>query len=144
MATPARTSRVSKNAAPTSSGLDEQSMLALAVGAALVLYLADRWVERHKELAIGAAVGAALVAAATTVIVARLRDRRAARLDPPPPRVVPRAGQRGGLLARPRPFQIPWSAFHQHVIVDGPTGAGKTYTYIEPVLRDFCASTEPA
>jgi hypothetical protein len=144
MATPARTSRVSRNAAPTSAGLDEKSMFALAVGLALAVYCALRFIQQHEALAISAAVLAAVVAAAGVFVIARLRDRRAARLDPPRPGIILGTVKRDGLLARPRPFRIPWSAFHQHVIVDGPTGAGKTFTYIEPVLRGFCATKKPS
>ena len=119
-------------------------MLAFAVGAALAVYCAYRFVEQHKALAIAATLLAALGAAVTLFATARLRDRQAARQDPPRPGIILGTVKRDGLLARPRPFRIPWSAFHQHVIVDGPTGAGKTFTYIEPVLRGFCATKTPS
>jgi hypothetical protein len=30
---------------------------------------------------------------------------------------------------------IPWTAFTQHVLIGGPTGCGKTFTFIAPLLR---------
>ena len=144
MATPARTSRVSRGAGPTAAALDEKATLALAALTALGLYVAYRFAQQHKVLAISATLIGALGAAATVIAVARLRDRRAARQDPPSPGIILGTVKRDGLLARPRPFRIPWSAFHQHVLVDGPTGAGKTFTYIEPVLRGFCATKQPS
>src|SRR5438270_521275 len=83
--------------------------------------------------ACAALLGAALV----THQVARARDRRAARQDPHGGGVIIGEVRRGGRLARPRPYVLPWAAFHEHVIVDGPTGAGKTFTFIEPILRAF-------
>lgn len=74
---------------------------------------------------------------------AGLLDRRARRLDPPSPGVIVGTVKGGWKLARERPFRVPWDAFQQHVLVAGPTGRGKTFTFIEPMLRGLCSRRQP-
>ena len=94
-------------------------------------------------------LGAALMAAVVALgyVTMRVRagwlDRRAARLDPPSPGVIVGTVKGDWKLARPRPFRVPWSAFHQHVLVAGPTGRGKTFTFIQPILRGLCSRRQP-
>ena len=106
---------------------------------AAIVFVGHLVLKRHPLL--GAAVAAALLALGYLVMRARawLLDRRAARLDPPPPGVIVGTDRGDWKLARPRPFRVPWAAFHQHVLVAGPTGRGKTFTFIEPMLRGLCA-----
>jgi type IV secretory pathway TraG/TraD family ATPase VirD4 len=101
----------------------------LLAGAALLL--AARAAAHHPLLVIAIPTMSTLAA----VVTARIRDRLAARAhDPAGPGVVIGTVRAPHLLARPRPFRIPWSSFHQHVLIDGPTGRGKSFTFVSPFL----------
>ncbi len=110
---------------------------------ALVLFVLHCVLTRHPALTVA---GLAVLGGLGYLLMlarARLLDRRAARLDPPSPGVIVGTVQGDWKLARRRPFRVPWAALHQHVLVAGPTGRGKTFTFIEPMLRGLCARRQP-
>jgi hypothetical protein len=119
-------------------------LIYLAVGLIAVLFSVLHLVlTRHTLLALA---GLTLLAGFAYLVLrawAWLLDRRAARLDPPSPGVIVGTVKGDWKLARPRPFRVPWAAFHQHVLVAGPTGRGKTFTFVEPMLRGLCARRQP-
>ncbi len=119
---------------------EETLAIALAIaGVAVGVYLAARWLGGH--VAYLTAGGALLLTASAAGFVARARwrDRRARRQDPTGPGVIVGSIRGDWRLARPRPFYIPWKAVRQHVLVCGPTGRGKSFTFLEPLLRAFVA-----
>ena len=119
-------------------------LIYLAVGlVAVAAFIGHLVLTRHPLLGGAAVAAVALVAYLLMRARARLLDRRAARLDPPSPGVIVGTVQGDWKLARPRPFRVPWAAFHQHVLVAGPTGRGKTFTFIEPMLRGLCSRRQP-
>jgi TraM recognition site of TraD and TraG/Type IV secretion-system coupling protein DNA-binding domain len=121
---------------------DELIYAAVGLIAAAVFVL-HSVLTRHRLLA---AAGLALLAGAAHLVMrarAWLLDRRAARLDPPSPGVIVGTVRGDWKLAHPRPFRVPWAAFNQHVLVAGPTGRGKTFTFIEPILRGLCSRRRP-
>ncbi|MDX6648283.1 MAG: Type secretory system Conjugative transfer [Solirubrobacteraceae bacterium] len=93
------------------------------------------------DAARSAVIAAALVALAVGALVlrARIKDRFAARSDPPAPGLIVASVKGSWRLARERPFRIPWESFFQHVLVCGATGRGKTFGFLEPILRALCA-----
>lgn len=111
------------------------ALLAATVLAALGLFLTGKLIGDHPVLA--AATVVALVVGTLTALLARARikDRLAAREDPPVSGVI--IGTRRGdwWLARPRPYSLGWETFRQHVLISGPTGRGKSFGFIEPILR---------
>lgn len=119
---------------------EETLAIGLAVaGVAVGLYLAARWLGGH--VAYLTAGGGVLLTASVAGLVTRARwcDRRARRQDPTGPGVIVGSIRGDWRLARPRPFYIPWKAVRQHVLVCGPTGRGKSFTFLEPLLRAFVA-----
>jgi TraM recognition site of TraD and TraG/Type IV secretion-system coupling protein DNA-binding domain len=119
-------------------------LIYVAVGLlALVLYLLWLVLRHHPVLAVAGAAAMAALVFLLTRTRAQLLDRRASRLDPPSPGVIVGTVRGDWTLARERPFRVPWAAFHQHVLVAGPTGRGKTFTFIEPMLRGLCSRRQP-
>lgn len=120
--------------------------LVLCAGAALAIAIALTYQLLREHPVTTAGLTFAIIAAAATIalIAARLKDRRARRSDPQGPGLVIGTVRRPRRLARPRPFVIPWDSFHQHVLIDGPTGAGKTFAFVIPILRAFSASRRSA
>jgi hypothetical protein len=106
---------------------DELIYLAVGVIAAVV-FVAHLVLKRHPLLGASAVVAVTALAYVLAAARARLLDRRAARLDPPSPGVIVGTVKGDWKLPRERPFRVPWHAFHQHVLVAGPTGRGKTFT----------------
>ena len=143
MATNTNPSRVSGTPQNGGPRFTDGEAFAVLGGGMLAMYLAYRFIKQHPALVIAIAIVAAVLATTGSILIGRWRDRRAARQDPPSPGVSLGTVKRDGLLARPRPYRIPWKAFHQHVLIDGPTGAGKTFTFVLPILRAFCAAKKP-
>lgn len=136
---PKTTGRASEHLSPQTS-----LVLTAAVGGAAGLLAIRHALTEHPLTVTAGAVATVTLTAGFALAVARLADRRARATDPPGPGIVIGTVRRPGRLARPRPFVIPWDSFHQHVLVDGPTGAGKTYTFVLPILRAFSATRTPS
>lgn len=116
-----------------------ESLIAAAVLAAIALYLAYRYATRHPLTTAAMLTAATALAIAAVRVRARLRDRLAARDDPQGPGVIIGAVTAAHRGARRRPFYLPYASLNQHVLIDGPTGAGKTFTFIDPILRSQIA-----
>lgn len=122
--------------------LDEQALWAALLLTALGLFVAWRVVRDH-PLALAAGVPA--VAATLTVVMrarARITDAIARRHDPQGPGVIIGHVTGEQLGAKPRPFFLPWGCFTHHVLIVGPTGRGKTTTFIDPVMRANVAKAD--
>ncbi len=119
--------------------LDEEALWAAILLCGAALFLLWRLASHHTAALLAALVVAALVAAAALRARALIADRAARRLDPPGPGVV--VGETSGtwLGARPRPFFLAWRCFTHHVLIVGPTGRGKTMSFIDPILRAHVA-----
>jgi hypothetical protein len=113
--------------------------VARALAVALLAFAVYRFIHAHPVRAALMLAALALVALAALAARARIKDRLAARDDPPGPGLVVGSVRGAWLLARARPFRIPWASFRQHMLVAGPTGRGKTFTFIEPIVRAQCA-----
>lgn len=101
----------------------------------LALFLAYRAITQHP---IPAAAIVLLFAGATVsalIARARVKDRLAARKDPPLSGLVIGTVRGDWRLAKRRPYAIGWEAFRQHVLITGPTGRGKTFGFVQPILR---------
>lgn len=118
------------------AGTEDQSVLVLGAIVLTVLGVATwKLITNHPLVASIASAALVPLAAAGFVARARLRDRAARQTDPPGPGLIVGATRGPWLLAKRRPFRLPWSAFTRHVLIDGPTGRGKTFTFIDPILR---------
>lgn len=119
--------------------LDEQAIWAAILVCGAALFVLWRLASRHTAPLLALLVVAAGVAAVALRARALIADRAARRLDPPGPGVV--VGQTRGtwLGARPRPFFLAWLCFTRHVLIVGPTGRGKTMSFIDPILRAHVA-----
>lgn len=115
--------------------LDDDTLIEVLAFAGVCLVGAVLTVRSHPLWAVGALVLVLVTAAAGRRARASWRDRRAAAGDPPAPGVIIGSVRGGWRGARPRPFRLPWPAFRQHVLITGPTGRGKTFTFVEPLLR---------
>jgi hypothetical protein len=118
---------------------EPDTLLGLGVLVAVALFLVYRAVMAHPVTAISLALGIVALAVGTVRATAAIADRRAARQDPQGAGVIIGTVRGSWRAARPRRFVIPWSAFPQHVLIDGPTGRGKTFTFIDPLLRAHVA-----
>lgn len=103
--------------------------------ATLALFLAYRTLAKNP---VHAATTIATVLFLTGTVLwlrARTRDWLAAHHDPPRTGIV--IGTRTGdwLLAKPRPYILTWHSFTQHLLITGPTGRGKSYGFITPILK---------
>lgn len=114
---------------------DPETIAGVTLFAGLVVLGGVALVRSHPLAAACLAFVAAGVVASAVRLRGWWRDRRAAREDPPAPGVI--VGHLKGEWrgARPRPYRLPWAAFQQHVVVAGPTGRGKSFTFVEPFLR---------
>lgn len=121
--------------APTPDQTRRDALLVATGLAALALFITVNQIRRHPVAAITTAVVVATLAAATVVARARIRDRLTARHDPPRKGIVIGAVRGDWRLARPRPYVLGWDCFRQHVLITGPTGRGKSYGFIAPILR---------
>lgn len=101
----------------------------------LALFLAYRAITQHPVASAAIAMLLAASTASAFLARARVKDRIAARKDPPLNGVVIGTVQGDWKLARRRPYSIGWDAFRQHVLVTGPTGRGKTFSFVLPILR---------
>lgn len=115
--------------------LDEEELLPILVFAAVALVVVVLLVRAHPVRA--GLVGCLVAVIALALVAARARwaDRVAAKDDPPAPGVVIGHVTGSWRLASRRPFRLPWPSFRQHVCIVGPTGRGKTFTFVEPLLR---------
>jgi hypothetical protein len=105
-------------------------LLALLVAVAVYHYATN-----HPAIIAAAATALITLAVAAIAMQAKLRDRRAARLDPPSPGVIIGTTKGDWRLARPRPFRLPWDCFVNHLLIVGPTGRGKSYSFVKPIAR---------
>ena len=114
---------------------DDETLTGVGLLLLIGSFVSWRLASRHPWLLAGAACAAVLACCVGGWARARLRDRRAARWDPPGPGVIIGSVRGDWWLARRRRFVLPWTAFNQHVLIDGPTGRGKTFTFVVPLLR---------
>jgi len=114
---------------------DPETLAGIALLAVAGSFGLWRLASRHPLAAAGSAAAVAVLALAGVWVRARVRDRVAARRDPRGAGVVIGSVRGSWWLARRRRFVIPWTAFTQHVLIDGPTGRGKTFTFVLPLLR---------
>lgn len=121
--------------APASPEPDPQTLLAAVALLAIGAVLAARLAARHPAF-LALCAGAALVLSVVAVLVrARWKDARAAGADPAGPGLIIGTIRGSWLLSRRRPFYVPWASLLQHVLICGPTGRGKTFTFVTPVLK---------
>ena len=115
--------------------LDEEAIWAAIVLCGAALFLISRLSRNHAHALLAALLIAIGVAFAALRARALIADRHSRRADPPGPGVI--VGETSGewLGARPRPFFLPWPCFTRHVLIVGPTGRGKTMSFIDPILR---------
>lgn len=116
---------------PTAAGPDPHTLAAALAVAAIVVLVAVQAAKQHPWVLAGCAAGAAVGLLAR----ARWKDARAAKAEPAGPGLILGTTRGDWLLARPRPFWLPWASLLQHVLICGPTGRGKTSTFIRPVLQ---------
>ena len=114
---------------------DDETLAGVGLLAALGSFAVWRLAATRPLLLASAVVVTAVAALAGVWVRARVRDCAAERRDPSGPGVVIGSVRGGWWLARRRRFVIPWTALTQHVLIDGPTGRGKTFTFIAPLLR---------
>lgn len=115
--------------------LEDDTVVGVLAFVALFGVAAVLLVRAHPWWAAGMAVLVGGIVITVRRVRAAWRDRRARADDPPAPGVVIGHVVGDWPGARPRPFRLPWTAFRQHVLIAGPTGRGKTFTFIEPLLR---------
>lgn len=115
--------------------LDDDALLGLIAFVAVLGVGVVLFVRAHPVRAAIVLAGVAGVVVLAFRGRALLRDRRARAADPPGPGVIVGHVQGDWRGARPRPFRLPWTSFRQHVLITGPTGRGKTFTFVEPLLR---------
>lgn len=114
--------------------LDDHALWAALLLAGLGLFLLWQSVHHHTLALAATGIAAGALALAGLRARARIADALERRRDPPGPGVIVGEVTGNWAGARPRPFFLPWSCFTYHVLVVGPTGRGKTTTFIEPVL----------
>jgi len=133
--------RSSSRPRPGATSPDEDTAVFILAAVVLSVIALAIWklITSHPFIAATAVAMLLAVAVGGLVLRARSRDRLAARSDPKPPGLIIGTVRGGWLGAQQRPFFLPWSAFTRHVLIDGPTGSGKTFTFIDPILRAHVA-----
>lgn len=120
---------------PNPEQVRRDALLCATALAALALYIIARQIASHPALAAVIVAALALATAAALVARARLKDHLARRADPPRNGIIIGTCRGDWRLARPRPYALGWDSFCQHVLITGPTGRGKSFGFIEPILR---------
>jgi len=122
--------------------LDEQALWAAIALAGAALFLAWQLVRHHPLALAGGLLSAVALTLAGLRGRALIADGLARRGDPPGPGVI--VGRVTGTwrAARPRPFVLPWRCFTRHVLIVGPTGSGKSHSFIDPILRAHVKRTD--
>ncbi len=112
------------------------ALLAATALTAFALLLAVRLIsQRPTALAAAALAVLAAVTLAGLLARARVKDWLAGREDPLATGVIIGTRRGNWRLAKPRPYSLGWETFLQHVLISGPTGRGKSFGFIEPILR---------
>lgn len=124
---------------PGTEQVRRDALLAGTCLSALALYILYRQATAHPFAAIALAVLAGSLVLGVALACARLKDGLAARNDPPRAGVIIGTVMGDWRLARPRPYTLTWDCFRQHVLITGPTGRGKTYGFVQPILRAHIA-----
>lgn len=119
---------------PAGSEPDPQTRLAALALIAIAGVLVAHFATRHPYAIALGTVAAIALAVVTAVGRARWKDARAAHTEPDGPGLIIGTTRGDWMLARRRPFYLPWASLLQHVLICGPTGRGKTFTFITPVL----------
>lgn len=119
---------------PVGTEPDPQTLLGALVLLAIAVVLVARFAARHPFLSVLCAVAVTALGAVAVAGRARWKDARAARSEPEGPGLIIGTTKGDWRLARRRPFYVPWPSLLQHVLICGPTGRGKTFTFITPVL----------
>lgn len=121
--------------APSPEQQRKDALLVATILAAVGLYIAYTQVTAHPFIAAAAVTLAAATTVAALLARARAKDALAARKDPPRRGIIIGAVRGAYKLARRRPYVLTWECFRQHVLITGPTGRGKSYGFIAPILR---------
>lgn len=124
--------------------LEDEPLFAAIALVGLALFLVYRLGRAHPLAFIAALAGAALLAAGMLAVSSRIRGSRGGRDDPPGPGVIVGRVADGRPRRRGRPFFLPWGCFTRHVLIVGPTGRGKTQSFVDPILRAHVARPEAA
>ncbi|MTD44876.1 type IV secretion system DNA-binding domain-containing protein [Conexibacter sp. W3-3-2] len=122
-------------ASPNPEQTRRDALLVATVLAALALFIGATQLARHPITALVAAALGTTLATTVLAVRARVRDRLATHSDPPRKGIVIGTVRGAWRLARPRPYVLGWDSFRQHVLITGPTGRGKSYGFIAPILR---------
>lgn len=120
-------------AGPQQTGRD--ALLVLCGLVAFGLYALVRVASTSPVTTIAALTVMTAAAAGAVIVRARVKDRLAARHDPPGKGIVIGTVRGDWRFARPRPYTLGWDSFLQHVLITGPTGRGKSFTFIDPIVR---------
>jgi len=122
----------------TKAGGHDQSRDARLIATALAtlgLFLAYRQAADKPALTAAALAVVLLLAGAVLWLRARTQDLIARRHDPPRTGLVIGTIKGNWLLAKKRPYTLTWDSFRQHILITGPTGRGKSYGFITPILK---------
>ncbi|MEI2700854.1 MAG: TraM recognition domain-containing protein [Baekduia sp.] len=122
----------------TKAGGHDQSRdarLIATILATLGLFLAYRQAADKPVLASATLAVVLLLGGAVLWLRARTRDLLARRHDPPRTGLVIGTIKGDWLLAARRPYTLTWDSFRQHILITGPTGRGKSYGFISPILK---------
>lgn len=131
---------MSKTTAAPEQARRDAPLIAVALGTSAI-YLTYKLVTTHPDRTVLVAGTLLALIGAAVWIRARAKDLLATRRDPARNGLI--IGTRKGdwLLAKRRPYVLTWTSFRQHILITGPTGRGKSYGFIAPILK--ASTTRP-